>query len=116
MILIMFLIVVIFGSIFFYVGITQESFPASYLAMFVFLILGLFLLSEGLSIPNGTVTTGTLPNITQTDTYLVLTASNNAFVALFGYFFFYGAFGATLLTTYFAINGGSRNEFEYDWD
>lgn len=117
MILILFIIMVIFGLILFAVGISQESFPMAYLSMFVFILLGLFLLSDGLDITTGQNISGTTAPITVTDIYTTYTAANNVFIALLGYFFFYGALGATLLTTYFAFSGEGETEFTepYNW-
>ena len=110
MILTLFIIIMLFGLILFYVGLTQESFPAAYLSMFVFMIIGLFLLSEGLSIETGSLINTTATLTTVDATYTTYTAANNIFVSLLGNFFFYGAFGLTLLTTVFALRG--HNEYE----
>lgn len=102
MILTMFAIGVLAGALFLYLGYTQYSFPLAYLGMFVFLILGLFLMSEGLQIDDAMVQTS--PGI-YTTTYITHTTANDPIISILANTFFYIPIAGLLLSTFFALRG-----------
>lgn len=104
MILEIFLIGVIFGAICLYIGYSQQSFPMAYLGMFIFLILGLFLMQDGLSIKTGTaeVPVGSHNFI---DTYTIHTTANDQILNVIASTFFYIPIAGVLLSTLFTLRG-----------
>lgn len=104
MILEIFVIGVLFAAILLFLGSSQQSFPMVYLSMFVFLLLGLFLMSEGLSIQTGTAEVP-LGSHNFTMTYDVLTTANEPIVSVLANVFFYIPLAGLLLSTFFALRG-----------
>jgi len=104
MILLMFGIAIAFASICLFLGYTQGSFPFVYLGMFSFLLIGLFLFSEGISIQTGTqeVPIGSHNFIV---TYDVHTTVNDPVINLLANTFFYIPIAGVLLSTFFALRG-----------
>lgn len=104
MILLMFILAVIFGAICLYIGYSQASFPMAYLGMFVFLVIGLMILSEGIEIESGTqeIPLGSHNFVTTYETY---TTANDSIVGILGNAFFYIPFVGVLLSTFFALRG-----------
>jgi len=102
MILTMFAIGVILGCILLFLGYTQYSFPMAYFGMFVFLILGLFLFSEGLGIDDAIQ-----KNIdgSYTTTYQVHTIVNDPIVNILANMFFYIPIAGVFLSVFFALRG-----------
>ena len=96
---------VLFGAILLFLGGKQESFPMVYLSMFVFLVLGLFLMSEGLDIATG----ATIVGHTSSTIYTAYTVANNSIIAIFAWTFFLIPLAGLLLSTLFAVkNWGNR--------
>ena len=106
MILTFFAIGVILGAIFLFLGYTQYSFPMMYLGMFIFLLLGLFLMSDGLDIETGShlVPDGSGGQIVSA-VYTTYTTANNFVVNIVANTFFYIPFVGVLLSTLFALRG-----------
>jgi TRAP-type mannitol/chloroaromatic compound transport system permease small subunit len=104
MILLMFILAVLFGAFCLYIGYSQASFPMAYLGMFVFLVVGLFVLSEGIALENGTqeVPLGSHNFITVYETH---TTANDPIVNIIGNAFFYIPFVGVVLSTLFALRG-----------
>lgn len=100
MILTMFGIGVLFMLGMIFIGMNQGSFPFLYLGFFVMILLGMFLMSDGLQIDDAISQTS--PGIFTT-TYINHTMDNDPIVNLMGNFFFYFPFAAILLTTLYAI-------------
>ena len=102
MILLMFGIAVLFGAIFLYLGYSGNSFGMAYLGMFTFLVLGMFLYTEGLSIENGMMESpiGSHNFVT---TYSVHTTTSDNIVNLLAATFFYIPIAGLLLTTFLAL-------------
>lgn len=82
-----------------------------YLGMFVFLVLGMFLFSEGIDLEAGSVLVETPKNsgyyITNT-IYQTHTTSNNFVVNIIANTFFYIPFVGVLLSVFFALRGWSE--------
>jgi len=104
MIFLIFLIAVIFGGICLFIGYTQASFPMAYLGMFAFLMLGLFIFSEGIDIDNGIeeIPLGSHSFITVYETH---TTVNDPIVNILANTFFYIPLAGVLLSTFFALRG-----------
>ena len=104
MIFLMFLLAIIFGGICLFLGYTQASFPMAYLGMFAFLMLGLFMLSDGIDIDNGIqeVPVGSHNFITVYDTH---TTANDPVVSIIANTFFYIPIAGVLLSTLFTLRG-----------
>ena len=108
MLLIFFVIAVIIGAIFLFLGYSQYSFPMMYLGMFVFLVLGLFLFSEGLQLDNGAIlieSPAGSGNYTTTTLLVTHTTQNNFVVNILANVFFYIPFVGVLLSVFFALRG-----------
>jgi len=99
----------LFGGFLLYVGQKNESFPAVYLGMFTFLILGLMLMQFGVDFESGSIVTQIGENTIVTLQYNTQTVANNWFIMLAANSFFYLSFVGILLSTITAINSG----FEY---
>jgi len=106
MILTLFAICVIIGVIFLFLGYTQYSFPMMYLGMFVFLVLGLFVFSEGIDIESGThlIPDGAGGNIANT-LFTTYTTENSFVVNIIANTFFYIPFVGVLLSVFLALRG-----------
>ena len=104
MILLMFGIAVAFAIICLFIGYSQGSFPFAYLGMFAFLLIGLFLFSEGLSIETGTqeLPVGSHNFVT---TYDIHTTVNDPMLSMIANTFFYIPLAGILLSTFFALRG-----------
>ena len=106
MILILFIICVLIGAIFLYLGYSQYSFPMMYLGMFVFLVLGMFIFSEGIDIETGT---HLVPQPDGSDiasvVYTTYTTSNSFVINIIANVFFYIPFVGILLSVFFALRG-----------
>ena len=110
MLLIFFVIAIILGAIFLFLGYTQYSFSMMYLGMFIFLVLGLFLMSEGLQIDNGATlieNPSGSGNYTTTTLLVTHTTQNNFVVNILGNVFFYIPFVGVLLSVFFALRSWS---------
>jgi hypothetical protein len=99
MIIEMFGLGVLFGAILLFIGSKQESFPMVYLSMFVFLILGLILMSDGLSI----VTGSTMVGHTSSNVYTIHTTLNDPLVNIFAWTFFLIPLAGILLSTLYTL-------------
>jgi hypothetical protein len=106
MILTLFILIVIFGIILLYLGYTQYSFPMVYLAFFVFLVIGLFLFSEGIDFETGThiIPQPDGSNIASA-VYTTYTTENSFVVNIIANVFFYIPFVGVLLSVFFALRG-----------
>jgi len=106
MILTLFIICIIIGAVFLFLGYSQNSFPMVYLGMFVFLVLGLFIFSEGLAIESGTHLTpdGAGGNIA-TALYTTYTTETSFVINIIANVFFYIPFVGILLSVFFALRG-----------
>ena len=104
MLMLMFILAVLFGTICLYIGYSQASFPMAYLGMFVFLVIGLFVLNQGIDIDNGMqeVPIGSHNFVTAYETH---TAANDPIVSILGNVFFYLPMAGVLLSTFFALRG-----------
>ena len=104
MLLIFFGMGVLFFIILLFLGYSQASFPMLFLSMFVLLLLGLFLYSEGLEVPTGTAEfpVGSRNFIT---TYTVHTTDTNFIVNVLAATFFYIPLAGLLLSTLMALRG-----------
>jgi hypothetical protein len=93
---------VAFMLIMLFMGMNQGSFPLLYLGFFCMLMLGLFIMSDGIQIDNGVVESpvGSHNFITA---YEVHTTANDPIVNILANTMFYLPFGCILLTTLFAI-------------
>jgi len=102
MILLMFILWVLFASIFLYLGYSGNSFGMAYLGMFALLILGLFLYSEGIDIDAGMMESpiGSHNFIT---TYETHTTANDTMVRLLAATFFYIPIAGIFLTTFITL-------------
>lgn len=106
MLLIFFIMAIILGAIFLFLGYTQTSFPMAYLGMFVFLVLGLFIMSEGLDIEQGSslveipAGSGNFMTTTQYETH---TMQNDPIVNIIGNTFFYIPFVGVLLSVFLTL-------------
>jgi hypothetical protein len=102
MIFTIFMIGVAFMIIFLYLGFTQYSFPMAYLGFFVMLILGMFVMSEGIDFENGMRETsiGSHHFVTVYETH---TVQDDIIVSIIGNTFFYFPLAGILLTTFFAL-------------
>jgi len=111
MLLIFFIIGIILGAIFLYLGYTQYSFPMVYLGMFVFLVLGLFVFSEGIALEHGSslleIPAGS-GNYTTVPILVTHTTANNFVVNIIANVFFYIPFVGVLLSVFFALRGWSE--------
>jgi len=108
MLLIFFIICILIGTVFLYLGYSQYSFPMMYLGMFVFLILGLFLFSEGIAIEQGSTLMEIPPasgNFTTLPILVTHTTGNNFVVNILANVFFYIPFVGVLLSVFFALRG-----------
>lgn len=106
MILEMFIIGVIFGAIMLFLGARQESFPMVYLSMFIFLIIGLFLMSDGLTLLSGqTVVSDGSGGFIIADVLTVHTTLNDPMVNIIANVFFYIPLVGLLMSTFFALKG-----------
>jgi hypothetical protein len=104
MIFTIFLIAVLFGVVCLFLGYTQYSFPFAYLGMFVFLVLGIFLFSEGIDFDNGMqeVPFGSHNFVTVYENH---TTESDFVVSILANVFFYIPLAGVLLTTFFALRG-----------
>jgi len=109
MIIEFFLIGIIFGAMCFLIGATQQSFPFVYLSMFIFLIMGLFLMSEGLAMATGMAETpvGSGNFIT---TYTTYTTATSPVINVIATTFFYIPLAGVLLSTLMTLRGW-RNRY-----
>jgi len=98
----MFGIGVLFAAVLLFLGATQYSFPLLYLGWFVILLLGMFTLSEGIALEDGTVESP-LGSHNFVTTYDIRTTTNDPIVNIIGNTFFYLPFGCILLTTFVAL-------------
>ena len=106
MILTIFAIGVIFGSILLFLGARQESFPMVYLSMFMFLIIGLFLMSDGLTLLSGqTVTSDGVGGFAIVDVLTTHTTANDPMISILANVFFYIPLVGLLMSTFFALKG-----------
>ena len=107
MILTIFIIGVIFASILLFFGLTNKSFSMAYFSMFVFLLLGLFLLNQGIEIDNGIYET--TPGSGEYKTlYETHTINNDPIINLLANTFFYLPIVGLLLSTFYALKGFDR--------
>lgn len=83
-----------------YLGFVNGSFGMAYLGLFIMLILGLFMLSDGIAIEDGIQKN--LDN-TYTTVYEIHTTANDPIVNLLANTFFYLPIGMILLTTFIAL-------------
>ena len=104
MITLIFALAIIFGIITLYLGYTQVSFPMMYLGMFTFLLIGLFLYSEGLSVTTGTAEIP-LGSHQFVDTYTTYTTANNFVINILAATFFYIPIAGILLSTLITLRG-----------
>jgi len=104
MIFLMFVLAVIFGAICLFIGYSQGSFPMAYLGMFAFLMLGLFMFSEGIDIDNGIQESpvGSHNFITVYETH---TTESDPIINIIANTFFYIPMAGVLLSTFFALRG-----------
>jgi len=106
MILLIFILAIIFASIFIYLGYSQNSFGFAYLGMFSFLLLGMFMLSEGIQIDNG-IQEDPIGSGRFVTVYESYTPENNFLVLTLANVFFYIPAIGMLLTTFVALRGSS---------
>ena len=83
-----------------YLGFAHGSFGFAYLGLFIMLIMGLFLMSEGLSIDDAIQKNS---DGSYTTTYQIHTTANDPIVNLLANTFFYLPLGMILLTTFVAL-------------
>jgi predicted esterase len=104
MILEIFAIGMIFTILCLILGYSQGSFGLAYLGMFSMLLMGLFLMNNGLSLESGIqeLPVGSHNFIT---TYTVHTTVNDPMINLLANTLFYLPFAGILLTTYLALRG-----------
>ena len=104
MILLIFIIAIILMATLFFLGATQQSFGLIYLAMFVMLLLGLFIMSDGIDIENGIQESpiGSHNFITVYETH---TTQNDFAINVIANTFFYLPLAGILLSTFFALRG-----------
>ncbi len=102
MILTIFGIGVTFAVICLFLGYTQYSFPMVYLGFFVLLVLGLFLMSEGLAIDDAISEIS--PGV-YTTTYIVHTTANDPVINILANTFFYIPIAGFFLSVFFALRG-----------
>jgi len=104
MIFLIFILAVIFGAICLFIGYSQASFPMAYLGMFVFLVIGLFMFSEGIDIDNGIqeIPIGSHTFVTVYETH---TTTNDPIINILANTFFYIPIAGVLLSTFFALRG-----------
>ena len=102
MILEIFVIGVAFGVICLYLGYTQYSFPMAYLGMFIFMIMGMMLLSGGLQIQDALKETA--PG-TFTQTYVTHMPATDPVVNVVANTFFYIPIVGVFLSIFFALRG-----------
>jgi len=103
----LFLIGVVFGAICLFLGYSQQSFPFAYLGMFIFLVLGLFLMQEGLAMQSGTVETP-FGSHNFINVYTTYTTTNNSIVGVIAATFFYIPFAGIVLSTLLTLRGWRR--------
>ena len=98
----MFALAVLFGALFLYLGYAGNSFGFAYLGMFAFLVLGLFIFSEGLSIEIGMqeIPIGSHNFVT---TYDIHTTANDPVINILANTFFYIPIAGLFLTTFIAL-------------
>ena len=104
MIFLVFLMAIIFGAICLFLGYSQASFPMAYLGMFVFLMIGLFVMSEGIDIDNG-IQESPVGSHTFITVYETHTTAIDPMVSIIANAFFYIPFAGVLLSTLFALRG-----------
>jgi len=97
----LFLLGVAFAIICLFIGMSQQSFPFAYLGMFIFLIIGLFLMQEGLDMATGSTTVG----MTVSTVYTTHTVQNDQIVNVIASTFFYIPLAGVLLSTLMTLRG-----------
>jgi hypothetical protein len=103
MILSIFIIGIIFGGILIVIAGTQDSFPAAYLGVAIFLIIGLALFQTGLEMPTGTDVVPDGGGYDITDSYTTYYPDSDWVVGLIGYTFLLGGIVGMLMTTFYAF-------------
>lgn len=107
MLFIFYILVFVFGVLCFYLANKNESFPLAYLGMFMFLLIGIIGLYEGVEMQTGSVTNSTITGNLTTDVleyqYTTYTPANNLFVNALANIFFYAPIVGIIATTFFAV-------------
>jgi len=96
------------GAVFLFLGASQYSFPMMYLGMFIFLVLGLFIMSEGIDIESGASLIETpigSGSFISTQLFTTYTTSNSFVVNIIANTFFYIPFVGVLLSVFLALRG-----------
>jgi len=102
MIFLIFMVGVLFAGIALLLGLTQGSFGFAYLGMFAFLLLGLFIMSEGIAIDDG-IEEDPFGSHTFITVYETHTTANDPIVNIIANTFFYIPLAGVLLTTFIAL-------------
>ena len=102
MILLIFIIGLLFTGICLFIGFGSGNFGLAYLGMFAMLLLGLFIMSDGIQMENGMAETP-LGSHNFVTVYEDHTTANDTIIALIANTFFYLPFAGILLTTYIAL-------------
>ena len=104
MLLIFFIIGVVLAAILLILGVKHYSFPMVYLSMFIFLLIGLFLLGEGIELETGTRMIPQPDGSTLVEPiYTAFTTNNNFIILIIANTFFYIPFAGILLSIFFAL-------------
>lgn len=98
-----FIIGVVFACILLAIGFSQNSFPMAYMAMFAFLVLGLFMFNSGIEIQTGNTVVEDGSTTTISDVYTTYMPADEIILSLIGNFFIYGSVIGLVMATFLSF-------------